>query len=88
MGPSQRRCFREVFVGVKSNHQKQGIGTELWARLLEAAKNDPGVRFLVGMVTPDSAEWSIPRLRAAGFEERPGPGGQATWLLQMPPESD
>lgn len=72
--------FREVFIGVRPEAQGRGIGSELWRRLLLRARSDDDVDALIGMVTPDSSEWSTPRLLLEGFELRQGQH-VGTWLL-------
>jgi GNAT superfamily N-acetyltransferase len=79
-GVESDESVREVFLAVRPDHQRQGIGTDLWTRLLDAAREDPSVEFLIGMVTSSSAGWSVPKLRTAGFEERKA-GKQTTWIL-------
>jgi GNAT superfamily N-acetyltransferase len=73
--------FREVFIAVRPENQRRGIGTELWRRLLAQASADRTVDFLIALVRPESAGWSVPLLEAAGFKPRDPDSHVVTWLL-------
>jgi GNAT superfamily N-acetyltransferase len=71
--------FRELYVGVAQESRCQGIGAELFRRIVDAGRDDEAVRALVGVPTPDTEGWSIPLLREAGFVLL----GKRTWLLVL-----
>lgn len=73
--------FREVFIAVRPENQRRGIGSELWRRLLRRASADPTVALLVALVRPESAGWSVPLLEAAGFVPGDPDSRVVTWLL-------
>jgi GNAT superfamily N-acetyltransferase len=80
-GTESGAVFREVFIAVGPKSERRGVGTELWRRLLAQASAERTVEYLVALVRPESAGWSVPLLEAAGFVPRDPDSAVVTWLL-------
>jgi GNAT superfamily N-acetyltransferase len=80
-GTESGAVFREVFIAVRPESERRGVGTELWGRLLAQASAERTVEYLVALVRPESAGWSVPLLEAAGFVPRDPASAVVTWLL-------
>ena len=80
-GTETGSAFREAFIAVRPENQRRGIGSELWRRLLAQASAERSVDYLIALVRPESAGWSVPLLEAAGFVPRDPDSAVVTWLL-------